>query len=539
MGFIIETDSLRYLENIETGEHSYNFPILRDSKLTDNLENLVLYSNSEGGYDVFLVEYGFNITQNHTIDEVILNASTTKYTPIDFDISTLYDNVFSKSLPEFACVQVWVLTAIPNHQGQLIPEGPLYVSGWVLESSDCAWIGGGVGGGGSSGGSDPGDGSGTSGGNSPGGGSLSSGSGSLASTPAIPSDVQGNSSAANFLITAFGGESEITRRQFDWITNQDNSTEVSLLLNFVSENGMTSKTKAFALELVDLLSEEDTTDFKALNFTLEAYTQNIMHSDFNLTFLKSVNQYTSIDFSQQTSVIDPVQMYFILKVATLKALHPDWSDAKIYWEAVKELVHITLDGLGMIPALGIIPDLVNGVIYTIEGDGVNATFSFAAAIPVAGWLSTTGKYTIKIVNQTTDGLIALVFKVGDDGLINFGNRNILKNIIGSAGTGLHAHHIIPWDFRNHALVQKAANSTGGFNMNEAINGIPLPTGSHLVGHSSYNSKVNEILDNIYDDTMDNDEAYTVLSNFINYLDDLISSNQSLNLGEISLLINYP
>ncbi|WP_028284237.1 AHH domain-containing protein [Olleya marilimosa] len=308
--------------------------------------------------------------------------------------------------------------------------------------------------------------------------------------------------------------------------------------DFLTENNHSDDSKAFSNELLAVISQETIVDYNALNFMLDAKTQNKIYNSFDYAFLNSVNQYMSIDTSD-AEMTDPLTLYFKMRCIALRAAHPDWSNIKIYWEASKDLVHFSLDTLGLIPFFGEPADIINGIIYTFEGDALNATLSYSGAVPIAGWLSTSAKISIKVLNQTTQGVIGLVFKVSDSGLISFGDRNILKHVIGSAGTGLHAHHIIPWDFRNHDLVQKAANSAGGFNMNEAINGIPLPSGSHLNGHPSYSTKVNDILDNINVDGMDNDEAYTVLSNFINYLDNLINSNQSLNLGEVSELINYP
>jgi hypothetical protein len=49
-----------------------------------------------------------------------------------------------------------------------------------------------------------------------------------------------------------------------------------------------------------------------------------------------------------------------------------------------EIVHGALDIVGLIPALGAIPDGLNAVIYAAEGDWVNAGISVAAAVPFLG-----------------------------------------------------------------------------------------------------------------------------------------------------------
>ncbi|WP_349827050.1 hypothetical protein [Brevibacterium litoralis] len=54
-------------------------------------------------------------------------------------------------------------------------------------------------------------------------------------------------------------------------------------------------------------------------------------------------------------------------------------------------VHGILDVLGLVPVLGELFDGLNGIIYTAEGDFVNAGLSFAGMVPVAGWGSVAAK----------------------------------------------------------------------------------------------------------------------------------------------------
>lgn len=54
-----------------------------------------------------------------------------------------------------------------------------------------------------------------------------------------------------------------------------------------------------------------------------------------------------------------------------------------------------LDIAGLIPVVGEVADGVNGVIYSARGDALNATLSFSAMIPIAGWASTGGKLAKK------------------------------------------------------------------------------------------------------------------------------------------------
>jgi hypothetical protein len=276
---------------------------------------------------------------------------------------------------------------------------------------------------------------------------------------------------------------------------------------------------------------------------LTAKDQNKIYNDIDSRFLSTTKQYFEVDIGLTTDpgLTSYFSLYFKAKLVRLKQQHPEWSDFKILYEASKDILHIGLDVIGLIPVFGEPADIINGAIYTLEGDGINAALSYAGAVPFVGWLSTTGKISIKVLNQTTQGLIGLVYDVGSDGIIKFGDRGILKHVIGSAGTGNHAHHIMPWKFGDSDLVQKAANSDFGFNMNQFENGIPLTQSNHLTGHDIYIDVIEGILIENFGpiQNMNPNEAGEFLNGLIQHLRNLIEANQDLNLGEIAQLINYP
>ena len=68
-------------------------------------------------------------------------------------------------------------------------------------------------------------------------------------------------------------------------------------------------------------------------------------------------------------------------------------------------------------------------------------------------------------------------------------RRHLRRALGP-GSG-QGHHLIPWELRNHELVQRAAE--GGFNLNGAENGIRLGPGQHLGSHPKYNAAIESAL----------------------------------------------
>jgi hypothetical protein len=67
-----------------------------------------------------------------------------------------------------------------------------------------------------------------------------------------------------------------------------------------------------------------------------------------------------------------------------------------------DIGHGILDGIGLVPVVGEWADGANAAWYASQGDWVNAGLSAAAMVPVAGWLSTTGKYSFMAV-RSIDG----------------------------------------------------------------------------------------------------------------------------------------
>ena len=49
-----------------------------------------------------------------------------------------------------------------------------------------------------------------------------------------------------------------------------------------------------------------------------------------------------------------------------------------------DCVHLALDAIGFVPAIGDVVDLINAGIYLVEGDKLNAGIRALAAIPLIG-----------------------------------------------------------------------------------------------------------------------------------------------------------
>ena len=196
------------------------------------------------------------------------------------------------------------------------------------------------------------------------------------------------------------------------------------------------------------------------------------------------------------------------------------------------MVHIALDIVGLVPGIGEFADLANGIIYTIEGDGVNATLSFAATVPLAGWTAVGIKYAKKGIDITSNTRTTLHWVVKSGNIITFGNRGQLRKVLNLAtGDARQAHHIIPWGTSTHPAIQKAASNANAFHMNEALNGIPLNTSVHLGSHGNYDNLIRQRLDDIPENATP-DEAYEQVLEIIDDVRSAISANPNTHINNL-------
>jgi RHS repeat-associated protein len=75
-------------------------------------------------------------------------------------------------------------------------------------------------------------------------------------------------------------------------------------------------------------------------------------------------------------------------------------------------VHNGLEGLGLIPGVGVVPDLINATLYGIRGDTTNALWALGAAIPIVGIWVTGAKWTKK-ASSAADEVIEWADHAGD------------------------------------------------------------------------------------------------------------------------------
>lgn len=170
---------------------------------------------------------------------------------------------------------------------------------------------------------------------------------------------------------------------------------------------------------------------------------------------------------------------------------------------------------------------------------MNATLSYASAVPLIGWASAGTKLGIKVVNVANDinTHAKLTWKILDNGLVHFGSSGSkLRKVLGITDSALQAHHLIPWSIRNHDVIQKAAKSGSAFHINEALNGLAVASWRNQPNHNVYNSIVNNKLDDFVN-TFPNanpDQCYTFVSNLVSDIRDWVISNPNSHLNDLIL-----
>ena len=257
----------------------------------------------------------------------------------------------------------------------------------------------------------------------------------------------------------------------------------------------------------------------SVGMTIKATVNNVLSTS------NSTSHYNAISSYLPNSNIDPniLLRYLTIQCALVKAQNPSYNEWQVYWAASKEMIHLILDGAGLAPGVGEIADLANGAIYTIQGDGVNATLSYASAIPIGGWFAAGFKFAKK-------GPLKWVVKTGDK--INFGNSGDLRRIIGLTDPAKQAHHLIPWATGTHEVVQRAAKSGSQFHMNEAFNGIAVATWRNQPNHNAYNDLVTQKLNAILATNPTPQQAHDQLLALINNIKSQITAHPNTHLNDL-------
>ncbi len=321
--------------------------------------------------------------------------------------------------------------------------------------------------------------------------------------------------------------------QVDWLHNHQLFREelLEFLLNAQSSINPSTKLPYFPNDNPEAIM--------AAKSALQAVMDGIIETGFNQTHF--TNLVSTLESPYNLTAYDPMfAFYFSMECINLKFEHPEWSNARVFMEATLEIVHIIFDVAGMIPVIGEIADLANGGIYILQGDGVNATLSLYASIPIAGWVATPVKYAKKLIVAVDGSKRTLKWIKEANGIIKFGDRGLLRKVLGLAkGDSRVAHHLIPWEKNNHELVQMAASGgSNSFHLNSQLNGIPLSSIQHSGSHQAYSNLVQQKMDIIRQNLISNGNfnpqtAMAELTNLINnVIRPAIVNNPNIAINQI-------
>ncbi|WP_046759086.1 AHH domain-containing protein [Kordia jejudonensis] len=520
--FSIDTTNVQII----TGENfnCYTFVVDRDYPTPNILENYIYTIFDDGAYTQMLVSYPFYVTNNEIVydfenttgeyisDDSLLIGETSVPCPSGTEEIVAWE--------EGGCVPVNCGLSGNHSPGEACVDGVVRAhwacntGGWIVVG--CVYTSGGV----------------YTGTNDPYNNTTSGGTNTDQTSSNYPNSIPIIPKTKNETLLDIDG---ITLEMNEWLNN---NLEIKLELQEFYNNNDDPITRAIILELIELMREELTANLNVLKFIIEAIENDKYNNDIDTDFISSVHPYIQT-FSQNNNppanledLYDDMVSHFIIQCAVLRYNHPDWSNMRIFYVATKDIIHIQLDVLGLIPVVGEIADLTNGVLYTIEGDGVNASLSFASMIPFVGWATIGTKYGLKVVNiagETTK----LIWKVGVDGLIQFGRRSQLRKVLNlPVGDPRQAHHIIPWAEGTHEAVQQAAKAGNAFHMNEALNGIAVAAWRNQPNHNLYNERVADKLNQILNSSSNVDEVYQGLNNFIESLKSIIVNNPNTHLNDL-------
>lgn len=576
--------SVKYKFWVETGRilltqkgnyHSLSFPIFRNQP-DKKLENLFLHPYN-GKYLPYLIKYDFdakdlqNLKNGVAIKNILTKMEIIGLKNLDMpelgidtasfgdsnwkagdliwhdgkcwsiDNVDLYDDGSWKATLTL-CVGASCICAPLGAESNTPPGGHSFqrvdIRTWAGDASGGAGSGTGPGSGG--GGGTP-----SSGPGSPGYGTVFNPNNGTPIDPAGPQQ-PGRTSPANGLpvIGVLGPDfpinilySRLDNEQKAFWNATENRLIIDAIIEFIDENG-TDEGINFAKEMVDMVMKAgpengvgfNETETAALEMTLLTKSQGYFENPFDEDYYSLISPYSAVNLNSPEYAL--WSAYFTAHCAILKLQHPEWSSTRIYWEASKEMIHLGLDLIGLAPVVGEVADLANGVIYTIEGDGINASLSYASAIPVAGWAAAGVKFAKKTVDVTSTSKTTLKWMVKTGDIVTFGDRSQLRKILKLApGDIRQAHHIIPWGKSTHPAIQKAAKSNKEFHMNEAFNGIPLNTAVHNGSHLNYDNNVMAKL-NLIPANATPEQAYNKVLELVNNIRSAIIANPNTHINNL-------
>jgi hypothetical protein len=332
----------------------------------------------------------------------------------------------------------------------------------------------------------------------------------------------GNNTGFSSTVTSLSLQLGLTYAQSLWLEN--NPEFVTLINEQLTENDFSEESKTTSKILIDLGINNllETTWGADFGNTAIPHLSNLYSCCPGLLMIPNFG----LKWSTQT----------LASYVLIRQENPGWSKLRCAWEALQESVHTGLDMAGLIPVIGEVFDITNGIIYTIQGDGLNATLSFAGAVPFVGMAATTAKYFTKTITAIGGASIKLRFiKLTNDAIGFSKNSKLFRKSLGLLpGDPRQAHHIIPWgnEIPMHDAIQKAAKSSHAFHMDDALNGIPVEAWRNQPNHPAFNSLIKAKLDAI-STNLSNEATYNAVLNIINQAKQAILNNPNVHINNIT------
>lgn len=151
------------------------------------------------------------------------------------------------------------------------------------------------------------------------------------------------------------------------------------------------------------------------------------------TFNRIIADHSYVFQGQQNPIFNEFAAAYAVYYALLKASddrlppHMRKGEKKLYYDAMMELLHVSLSTIGMMPVGGEIFDIIDGVVYVLQKDPINASISFASATVFGGVVPAAARL-VKFKNKI------LFVKDANNHFQLAKNVNILKFM---ADNGLH------------------------------------------------------------------------------------------------------
>ncbi len=305
--FYINTNFATYLENTQTGYHSYTFPVFRTEQV-DGVENVLLSLQEDGSYKAFLIVYALNAQERLDLENELNVDLTGKTTVYSLEDDSFVDEIFGKVLAPGDCVGILMCPYGGNDHpaGQACIDadrGDLYLDDSVCD--DNAPGGDSSGGGSSPDGTSPGGdpGSGTTGTGTTGGGQTNNGgSGGFGQSNStiitIPQPWEEVVQCLG-LLSIDSTPNGFTSEMADWLQVQPKN--VAGAINALLQNDDCSEeSQGFAVKAIDVLMNGGSVDFDEKVIFHTTFTNSItkcihdkMKSNTNNIYSKMLNHFYS------------------------------------------------------------------------------------------------------------------------------------------------------------------------------------------------------------------------------------------------------